>query len=542
MEQPNIINKSTRIIIILFALFWIGVIGIDYINKHPIYDYSFKYFRFWGLLLSVVVAGMFFVLVQRKIILAPLARPITGWLLFVIGIVLSYFVVKDNASLVTIGSTSSDYMHFVGLVMKSSVQLILIALIITSFGRFVLGLINNPIIKPIAMLELAVGLMILTFIMFVMSIAGILNAAALMIVFALMLGTSYKQFFALFKKCFFTKFDLSQYSVIGLGSLVAIYVFLLINFVSIQNPFPSGFDSKNYYMNISMLLAENNGLIKGYAPYNWSFITGIGLVLMDQIELALSIAFGTFILVLISAYGIGVKKLKYDKNLVLLTLAMVCITPALVNQMFVELKVDFGLLFFQMVIVYYLFDLMEQWRAQDNEINLKQFVSRLSPLLILIGILCGFGLGIKMINMFLIFVILALFWWRDVRFIQLAGILLFTFAVFLIAGMDSLSGLQKYHLNLAIIKWGLLLLSLALLAFSWIKSKAQVTRNIVVSAVFLICTGISIGPWVIKNYIETKSLSPSAILMGSKVGPDLNVSKIVRNYDRKQKKSGNESN
>ena len=336
-------NKTLQIRIIsvlaiAFTVFWALAIGLDYINKHPIYYYGFKHYKFLGLSIGLGITGLAFMMIEKSVIKLPFKIPVNGlWLLFY-GAILSYFIVKANARNVPFVTERADYMHYVGLVLKSTVQLIIIYGILKSFGARITAYFYKKGLLPSGLLDTAFGIMVFVMLLFVVAAFGMFNTYSLLLILLILAVAHFRNLIPVFKKLLWTRIDFSSFNKMGVFSIYALFVFLLINYISIQNPFPNGFDARNYYGNICALLGQGGALVKGYAPYNWSIFMAVGNILFNQIELSLSISFSAFILVLLVSYKIAIDKLSFDKSQSAFIMLLVCITPALVNQLFVELK------------------------------------------------------------------------------------------------------------------------------------------------------------------------------------------------------------
>jgi hypothetical protein len=204
--------------------------------------------------------------------------------------------------------------------------------------------------------------------------------------------------------------------------------------------------------------------------------------------------------------------------------------------MYIELKVDFGMLFYQILILHYTIELLGKLRNTDFNRELKSGLKPLIPLVLLVGILTSFALGIKMINMFLVFSILALIWWDEKNKFGTIGVLCFTLLLFLIAGIDEISGLDKYHLGEHYIKILFFIVALSAFAYSLYKYRIRSLARLVISVVFLFSSGLLILPWMAKNYSESKSFNPRTLLMGKDPGPNTSVDKFVKEYEKSKNK------
>lgn len=404
-----------------------------------------------------------------------------------------------------------------------------------SVGRVFYRRLLKKYINPNPVLDIAIGIMVFCVALFVAAALGLFMQnviIALLFIFALVnllyLVKSIKEFFI-------KPIEIEGLSWLGILSFCFLIFFLMMHFLANYAPYPSGFDSRNFYMNISKMMAMDGHLVEGYQPYYWSIFMGIGYSLFSKVELALELSYLGMLLVLLAGFRFGVKRLKLDTNIVLFCLLIFSVTPAIVNQMYTELKVDFAMLFYQVLCLEYVLILLKRLRTQGDETNLKTDIKVLLPLTILIGVLSSFALGIKMINMFMVFTIFILFWWHANEKAGLSAALSFTLLLFLFAGIDDLSGLDKYHLAGGPVKIVLALIVVGGFAYSFIKARKIFIKKAILSAVFLASTGLLILPWVGKHYSETKSLSPTTLLMGKNPGPGLTVKKIISNYEKSGK-------
>lgn len=404
------------------------------------------------------------------------------------------------------------------------VLLYLFTALMRNFGRFV----NQKVFlqKPHWSLDVATGLLSYGLIMFALGCFRFLNPTTLLMVFFV---------FALVKITYFFKgiindmtkpLELDGINGLGWASFFVMVLFLSANFLSNIAPFPQGFDSRNFYVNISEAVALNSSLIEGFQPYNWSLIMATGSILFEHIHLTLGISFLGFVLCLVPAYKIATDYLDLNKNYVLCALALVSVSPAIANQLFVELKVDFGLLFFQLVSLWYFFKL-----TRDNERPIT--TNRIIRNYLLLGLLVGFGLGIKLINLFLVFTLNILIWWSKKHVQGLYAVILLSTTFLMFSGVDETSGLADSHLSLGIVKIVSLVAGLALLGMSFMKDREYTLNRIMKSAIFVIGISLPMIPWIAKNAIESEDKSLKSLILGKNPGPDLNTTTIINNYEKK---------
>ena len=338
-----------------------------------------------------------------------------------------------------------------------------------------------------------------------------------------------------FNKSTFKSYDLGKLNALGTMSLVFLVFFFMLNFMHSQTPFPTGFDSRNFYMNIAKLVSSNEGLIYGWRPYNWGLLMSTGYTLFSENSISISISMYGFILSVFAAFHLGRNVLKLNVNNVLFALLLITVTPAIANQQFIEHKTDMALLFFQIISLSLFLEIFGTAKVQQDDDYLKN-VKQVSIPLIVLGLFLGFGLTIKMTNMFLVFAIVIGMYSMSKHPSMLAGILSFALALFLLAKLDDLTGLRKYHLSVNYVILGLIIIGSVLLAVSFARSRIPLLRTTRFAFILGFFALIPLLPWMIKNHIETDSYNPVKLLNGAQAGPAWDMRQMDRNYRQSLRK------
>ncbi|NNE27081.1 MAG: hypothetical protein HKN09_09580 [Saprospiraceae bacterium] len=524
-----------NILVWVFAAIWLFVLGLDYINKHPAYYYSLSYFRYTGLVVQLGIIALGIGL-SRKYLPKFFSYINTGIGVFLVGVLISFLIIRSNSELVSFENNTSDHLHFTSRVVASAIQLFLIMLLCRNVGAFIFSKCFSKTYDAHFIIDIGLGIVLMVLSMFFLAMFGVLNAYSLLLVLIVFLFVNPIQFYQSIGSTLFKQLDTKQFSMAGLIILFTLLSFLLVNYISIHTPFPSGFDSRNYYVNISKLLASSGSIVQGFPPYNGSIFIATGLVLFDQSHLAHGMAFVNIVLALLAAYTFARQILKYDADTSAIIITMVGVTPAIANQMFVELKVDFGLLFFQLLALFCLLNGFKKIKkSQQPRDNFKDILKTYLPYSILLGVFIGYGLGIKMINLFLLIVIFILIGWeKDNRILSIVMVFA-SIAVFLFGGIDTISGLRQYHLSANYVAMAAALLAIISFAYAFIKSRILALRRVVFAGLITIFALMVFSPWAVKNYQDTKSLNPKKMLMGSSTGPEMSLAKIKKNYRNAQK-------
>jgi len=521
-----------RILILLFtafALVWAVFLTIDYINKHPFYYYGVKYFKYKSLILlpALLCVGL---LIIKKV---SLNKAFTKYLLSSAG-----FFVLFLICLIGIGLASFEYanIEYHTYYLQQFVLQNLASLTFLFVFSFIAYLYGDKILKTHDewLVKLGLGIVIISTVLFFLGAFGFINKLSVSILLLLSLAINYRSIWPTLKVITKAHIELSQVNLIGIVSLVFGIFFLTINFSSAQLPFPIGFDSRNFYINLSSLIADNNKLMIGFRPYNWELLMSIGQVLFNDIAYVLSFSFYGFIISCLAVHRIVTHYLKLDINKSFFLVFLISMVPSIVNELSVELKTDFGLLFFQLLSIILLFKIFKQNIFTPyfvDDVPFKKINQSLIINIALLGLCLGFGNTIKLTNLFLVFSIVILLVWMYSDRLNLLAILFITLGMFILLKFDDVSGLRFSHLSADVLKIVFLITGLMLLGLGYLKEKTKTLKLYTVLALLTIFTAIPLVPWVVKNYIETKSLSIDALINGKQPGPNLNARTIIDNYE-----------
>jgi hypothetical protein len=298
----------------------------------------------------------------------------------------------------------------------------------------------------------------------------------------------------------------------GVILFLLLTLMVLVNLMRVQTPFPTGSDALNYYVNLARLIGNENGLVHGFQPHNYSLITALGYLVGNGTPSSLVFSSLGGILSLVVLYRIGRSVLKIGPNTLLLTLVVIYLTPIMVVQSIAELKIDLGLLFMSLTTLL----LFLSFIRNPPEL----YKSRLL-MLVLIGISCGWLMGIKLTSLFLVFALLAGLWYVHTGLIGFAAIGFFAFGISFIAGMDQVYEIDVAHLSRPMVLAGCLLAGGIAAGVIFVLQRGKLLTLLRESAIIGFFLVLTFSPWMVKNYLETKKLDPKSILMGDYPGKKL---------------------
>jgi len=501
--------KFVAIVIIFCLIIILNYIDLNYINQQ-----AFSTFKVFSLLLFTQIFGIVtFAIVQfinnaniKSLFYSPLS--LLGLNLI---ISLSVFYAFDEFLLKELGLGQATGLWF--RLISAIFILGIIYLLAKTSGAIVLR--NNELIKP---LQISTGLCGLIGVFFLLGSINLLNVYSILGVSLFVLGLGYKENLSGVKMFFRPIQDHQNINYWGFIIFYLLLIALTINFLAIQSPYPYGFDARNYYMNSTQLIAQSQGLIEGFQPYNWQLLMSLGFILFDSHEVAISISFFAFILCLIAINDFTKDVFKLDINYRLLIMLLITVSPAFYNQLSIDVKIDFALLFYQIVIVHLFVKL-----CQAKEWNWK--------LIIIFGLLNGFALGIKFTHLYLLASMIIVYWGIQGGVVALLSGAALGVGAFLIAKIDDVGGLRSAHLGVDYQQWIVLAIGAGLFIFLAISEREKWLKLMRFSLLFGAIAIIPMLPWMGKNYIETKSLSPKTLLMGKAPGYQMNLNSFIKNYE-----------
>lgn len=526
----------------VFSFLWVSIVLLDYLNKQIIYIPSITYFKYINLFIFLGLLGSFISASYCRIGLFKKfpSFPVNGLSIFALFVIA---VCTVTLSYNKYWQASLDYTNYLHLIGKASYTLGCTLMMLT--GVFSIGnLIRAKLIKTTmpkftgVMVDISLGFVAYTLALMILGLAGVLSKYTVIGVIILFGALNYKQTWSFIKMTLWQRIKRPQ-SLSFWGGFVAFFIliYVTLNYFYTQAPFPLGFDARNYYVNISRLIADSGNLIEGFQPYAWGLVMSTGYLAFNSPEITLFISALGGILSLFAIYHFSNYYLKVSANSSFVIVLLFLLTPTVTNQFIIEFKVDLALVFFQMVIIsFFLWWLFE---SKTGPVEIKKLLGSKSDYraLALLGILLGYCLSIKVLSVFLIFGLFLGMWWYHEDMIGILALSALSIGIILVVGLDELSGLRDYHLSPEITGAALIILGLVGLAYSFIKFRQNSIDSFKAIAFCGIFCFISFSPWIIKNYSYTKSLSITKLLMGDKPRPELNLKKFEREYRSNNKEN-----
>lgn len=554
LQHPNIlIEKISKWGAIIFSIFWLIFIGLDYWSSHRAYSLSFENFQFAPLLLLVLAlcAGISVIVLRnkKKKKVPPLFNGIGVYLIFLI---LILFSVGAQMSAVNIkGFDASAYLNI--LLFTTFIIVAIFSIIVlpaNNLGKFISNKLGNEIKEnEQTIVYIALGMVVLVFILFLLGALNLLILPVVLPILILPIFIFWRSSFLLIKKVTVKSFSLpNELNWIGIFSLVFLLFFIELSVLQLLRPYPFGFDSLSLYSNLASLIQDYQGLVQGFQPYNWSLLMSIGYVIFGMTEMSLGISMLGAVLSLFALFQLSRRWLNI--NHALLTILIFYSLPAIVFQTYKDMKIDMGLLFIMLVAIIVFINWVEKIVKVEGEIpNIAEIADTIdnepeqgeitflqkNNLIIILGVLAGFSLGIKFTALFIVFGLLGGIWFVHSGKGGLVAVFFLSMFVVLLGRVDDMSGARAYHLSADVLQWVLLVLGLGLLGMLYLKRQAQLFKSIKVSILFVAFFLGSFIHWPVKNYVETQELTVRTLLFGKAIGPQVSPTMIDENWKTQQK-------
>lgn len=541
--------KVLKLIFTVFAIFWMVVVFSEYWRYNPNYGKALQLFQYYDLLILLLAIGAgitWYIKKPRKKALRPLnGLSIFGGLLLIDIIAVNRFCAKVDGFNFTIAGIFSQVGHIIGV----ALCLFLVYLLVRVIGKLFTSIFPPRIASvDLPMIQVALGTMIFTFLLFVFGMVGLLNPFVLVPICLLILAIYWRFSFQITKDTLIAPINIPKnINAVGVFSFLFLAVFLILNFVQILRPFPIGADSLRLYVNLPTLIMDYGGLVSGHKPYNWSLFMSTGLTIFGRTDVVLGLSFMGGLFSLFALWRLSRKWLNI--NLSALVLLLFYSIPMVSFLSYMDMKIDMGLLFITLSILLLFFNLTVPPKKLNDQpalngvglLKANTFFKQRIPqvlkqnrLLVLMGLLAGFAFGIKLTILLFFLALHSAIWYNRGGTIAFFSSLFLSLGFIFLLQLDGRADLRQFHQNVPVLQWGLIILGLGLMGYMFIKKKDKlaelVTYSLVIGSFFV----LPFLPWLGKNIIETKKVTQFSLLNGKKSSPIIDLKKIDRGPSKKE--------
>ena len=516
-----------QIYLLCFSVIWILAIFSDYWNKHLLHKLGIEHYSHWtyALILVILTAGTGYILTSNnRSRIFNILRSRLMMLPYFLIMLVTLYCVNTKYTGTSIDISSIGTVLWKGL--YSAFLLILIWFSPYSLGNLIRRKVEvNYAVEDSFTVDMVIGLACYSLLLFVLSFTKLLYLPSILILMIGCIGINYQHMWEFLRSRILSP-PTTNVSWLSWILISIILVIFSLNYFSDMVPFPNGFDSRNYYMNVTKLIATSHGMVSGFQAYPWQLfmaqghtLTGGGGMLPQLISMS------SIIFILIGAYELCTKYLNITKPHTYLALALFIITPAVQNHLFIEIKVDLGLVLTQVALLILVMDHLHKYKSYETLPSIKDIV--------LLGFITGYGVSIKTLNFYLIFALLVALWSLVFRFKGFVATFFLSIGAILLAKFDSVTGMNQYHQSIELVKYGTLVIGLGGLVWIAVSQLPTLIKAVKTSMIYIGVMLLTFSPWLVKNMVDTNSMNPSTLIKGEDPGPDINMQLIRKNYPPK---------
>ncbi len=353
--------------------------------------------------------------------------------------------------------------------------------------------------------SLAIGQMVWTGVLFLLGVLGLLHQMILGGILLLFIAINVKRVWSLVRSLWqpiHIKGKRSIWLIILSGILI---LFVGLNLVYNIKAFPIGWDAGSYYINLSSLIGEESGLVRGYQAYNQSLFGSLGLLIFKSLPGVFALVISGGILVALLIYQLV--RQYASRTMALFAALWFYSLPTVSFLSTKDVKIDLGLLFILIVTVL----MFVEWLGTKTE--------QKKSVLVVVGLLLGFAVGIKYTAVFFAGSLLVMYWYARVGLRSALALLLVMVSAFVLIRVDRISGVA-----MGVSGGKLLALVTAIpgILYLLIKNKKKVLAPLKLSGVLAVVALLGFGPWMGKHLAENRSIKPMKWLFGKSEFPKLN--------------------
>ena len=526
--------RIVKTVILCFTVIWIISILLGYWHHNPGYRGTTRHFQYYDLWVGMILltTGSWF-LIRHYIKKKRQPFFFNG-----LGLIFAFILLDMLIVALFYSKALPGQLSFIGLLNQMGYVLgmgfFTLTLLWISFevGAYPMKWFAKEIRtneQPI--LQLALGIMALSFGLFLLGIFHLLKPTILIPLLVTILGLNHKKSLSSLRQFLLSPIKIHpKINPIGISSLLILAFFVSLNYIQVLWISTTGYDSMTLYTKLVGLIDDHHGLVAGHQPYYWTLFMATGLTVFSRIEVVLALSMAGGVLTLVAFYHLCRRWL--DINFSLLTITLFYSLPLVHFQSALDPKTDLGLLFFLVCLLLLFCNYLDAYglKKQRSKPALKTISNWLGQekILVLMGLVAGFAIGIKMTAILGLLALVIALWYTNARDLGLLGAAAAALFTMLLLRLDDVQLLRQYHLSADEMKWILLLTSVLILGFMANRDLQLFKKLMIQTSLLALFVLVPLTPWFIKNYAETNSIAVTALLNGQTANPKLQIDEVER--------------
>ncbi|MDX1406706.1 MAG: hypothetical protein R3330_01200, partial [Saprospiraceae bacterium] len=315
------LNRIVKSLAILFTVYWIAFIFLDYWTWHPDVRKAITLFEFGRpvALLLLLGGGLGWLFLRRKEFRARcngLGIALLGLIIMLI-LLNAFFDINLNDPL-----SVSENIVFVGTMLRSVIPVYLVLMACYVLGSAIMHVTSVRMPRgDVDLVKTGLGIMVVVLVLFLLGAAGLLQSVLLFPLLAGVLIIGWRYAWQFVETTLWRPIGMdNKFNAIGFGVFFVLLSLVAMNLVQVVRPVPLGYDAITLYVNLASLINDYGGLVQGNQPYNWSLFISLGYVLFGKTETVLTLSFMGTLLSLFALYRLSRKWLNVNYALLIVLL------------------------------------------------------------------------------------------------------------------------------------------------------------------------------------------------------------------------------
>lgn len=512
---------------------WLLLIFGTYLFHHPYITQALGAFDYWGVLLFSLASSFLFYGIATKFSFGKSVK--LGWspwqlipLLGAIGLFTYYQILSKT--LPSESPISEFTLHFAGLSAQHLLFLGLFVLAGFSIGSLMIHRLLG-IDRPEHHFLIATGLgwSLMGLLVFFESLIHPVGWIFVPVIAVLCLVFEIRSVLGLVKMLFSRRESKWNWTFVPLVAFIS----MLLSFAWIAGHklYAVGYDGVTLYGNLAQSFGAEGVIIKGFQPYNWSMMMGLGMRWFNSEAMMFLIGYLPGFLLVPLIYRLARKFVQPSASLSVVAVWLGI--PAVMYHYGSTEKIDLAISFFILTGIAYFFSFLHQKMKKITSLDSRLKYN--SPLLIrwlILGVLMGFAMGVKLTTFFVLFAFAGVIFYQAGGYALLKWGFLVLLGIFFGFGLYQVSGM--IYGTVFTRSFGFLMLAVGFyqLRKLWPEQKRLFVNIFLLLFTLGLGTFLGFGPWPLKNFIESTDRNAITLIQGETQAPVLDLDVALEEEER----------
>ncbi len=517
----------------LLAGFWMLFVFGTYLFHHPYITQSIGAFDYWKpLFFSLFASGVWYGFATKFKFTEGNNFSYRPWQLVLVFSLICFFTYYQIlAKTLPESSPINDFTrNFFVLSGKHLLLLGLFCLSGFSIGALILRLVDKKRrADEVFLISIALGWSAMGLMVFLESLIHPVSFEFSAAIFIISLIFEYKSVIRLATQFFKRREVKFNWTFIPMFATIALM--LSYAWISAHKLYAVGYDGVTLYGNLANLFGKEGLVAKGFQPYNWSLMMGLGLRWFKSEAMMFLIGYLPGFLLVPLIYRLARRFISSTASMAVLVLWL-CVPAAMYHYGNTE-KIDLAISFFVLAGLSFYFEYIFT-KMKDIGRSALRWSTREYMMVcwLVLGFLLGFALGVKLTTIFILFAFAGIVFYHGGGYPLFRWGFLFLLGLFYMVGIYQISGMLYGSYITRSLGFILLAVSIYELRKYWPEQRilfGNITKLFLALAIGMV---ISFGPWPVKNLVESSNKNMITMMQGETQAPSIDVMAGVNEKDR----------